>query len=80
MYVAYCIRDKLGKDSNCGLFAVFDGHGGKQVADHCAERIPDEMRKEVVKTVGDLSYAIEQVFLRVSLSFSTKNVYRSIMS
>ena len=33
----------------CGLFAIFDGHGGKSVADHCAERIPEEMRKEVMK-------------------------------
>jgi serine/threonine protein phosphatase PrpC len=33
--IAYSIKDKLGGDSNCGLFAVFDGHGGKQVADHC---------------------------------------------
>lgn len=32
---AYCVKDKLANDPNCGLFAVFDGHGGKQVADHC---------------------------------------------
>jgi hypothetical protein len=33
--IVYSIKDKLGGDNNCGLFAVFDGHGGKQVADHC---------------------------------------------
>jgi hypothetical protein len=33
--IAYVIKDKLGGDPTCGLFAVFDGHGGKQVADHC---------------------------------------------
>jgi serine/threonine protein phosphatase PrpC len=27
--IAYAIRDRLGNDPNCGLFAVFDGHGGK---------------------------------------------------
>ena len=27
--IAYSIKDKLGGDPNCGLFAVFDGHGGK---------------------------------------------------
>ncbi len=61
----YSIRDKLGGDNNCGLFAVFDGHGGKQVADHCQERIPDEMKKEVMKTQGDLCTGIETVFLKV---------------
>ena len=61
----YCIKDRLGNDPNCGLFAVFDGHGGKQVADHCAERIPEEMRKEVMKTPGDLSHIIDSVFLKI---------------
>ena len=55
----HAIKDKLGGDSSCGLFAIFDGHGGRQVADHCAERIVEEMRKEVSKTPGDLSYGIE---------------------
>ena len=27
--IAYCIRDKLGNDPSCGLFGVFDGHGGR---------------------------------------------------
>lgn len=61
----YAIKDKLGNDPNCGLFAVFDGHGGKQVADHCAERIPEEMRKEVMKTPGDLSHTLDSVFLKI---------------
>ena len=39
---------------------MFDGHGGKQVADHVAERIPEEMRKELSKSAtGDLSNIIE---------------------
>lgn len=29
LIIAHAIRDKLGNDSNCGLFAIFDGHGGK---------------------------------------------------
>ncbi len=64
--LAHFIKDKLNNDPNCGLFAVFDGHGGRQVSDHCAERIGDEMRKEIAKTPGDLSGAIEAVFLRIN--------------
>ncbi len=63
--VAYYAKDRVGNDPNCGIFAVFDGHGGRQVADHCAERVGDELRKEIAKTAGDLGNAIEQVFLRI---------------
>ena len=45
--LAHCIVDKLGGDPNCGLFAIFDGHGGKQVSEYCAERFPIECRKEL---------------------------------
>ncbi len=65
-YIAYCVKDKVGNDPNCGIFGVFDGHGGRQVADHCSERMCDELRKEIVKNSGDLSAAIESVFLRVN--------------
>jgi hypothetical protein len=54
------VRDKLNNDFNCGVFSLYDGHGGKHVADHVAERMPDEIRKEIVKNPGgDLSAAIE---------------------
>ena len=41
----HCIVDKIGNDATCGLFCIFDGHGGRQVSDHCAERFPDLIRK-----------------------------------
>ena len=44
----HCCVDKVG-DPTCGLFAIFDGHGGKQVSEYCAERFPDELRKELRK-------------------------------
>ena len=63
--LAYCIRDRVGNDPNCGLFAVFDGHGGKQVADHLKERMPEELKREISKTPGDLCHIIESTFLKV---------------
>lgn len=56
----------MSGDPNCGIFAVFDGHGGRQVADHLKERMADELKKEIGKTPGDLCHTIEQIFLRVS--------------
>ena len=45
----YCHVDKLANDPNCGLFAIFDGHGGRHVSEHCAESFPLELRKEMIK-------------------------------
>ena len=27
--LAHCIMDKIAGDASCGLFAIFDGHGGR---------------------------------------------------
>ena len=43
----HCHLDKVAGDPNCGLFAVFDGHGGKQVAEHCSETFPLLFKKEM---------------------------------
>ena len=58
-FIAYVIRDKLAGDPNCGLFAVFDGHGGRQVSEHLKERMADEFKRDVAKTPGDLCHTIE---------------------
>ena len=55
----------MANDPNCGIFSVFDGHGGRQVSDHCAERMGDELRKEISKSTGDLSLALETVFAKI---------------
>ena len=55
----------MANDPNCGFFAVFDGHGGRQVADHLKERMADEFKREIGKTPGDLCHIIETLFLKV---------------
>jgi serine/threonine protein phosphatase PrpC len=62
----HCIVDKIGGDPNCGLFAIFDGHGGKQVSEYCAERFPIEVRKELQKSPADLCKPLTDVFAKVS--------------
>jgi serine/threonine protein phosphatase PrpC len=61
----YCIMDKVAGDQTCGMFAIFDGHGGKQVSDHCAERFPTEFRKEMQKNPSDLHKPLTDIFAKV---------------
>lgn len=63
--LAHCIVDKIAGDPNCGLFCIFDGHGGRQVSDHCAERFPAEMKKELMKNPADLTKPIQDVFSKI---------------
>ena len=61
----HCIVDKMGGDNSCGLFAIYDGHGGKRVSDHCADRFPIELRKELQKNPQDLCKPIIDIFSKV---------------
>ena len=54
--LARCIVDKIvPTDPSSGLFAIFDGHGGRQVSDYCAEKFPLDIRKELMKNPADLT-------------------------
>ena len=53
-------------DPSSGLFAIFDGHGGRQVSDYCAERFPLEIRKELMKNPADLNQPLTDAFLKVN--------------
>ena len=38
-----CHVDGFAGEDPCGLFAVFDGHGGKIASEYCAEIMPIEL-------------------------------------
>ena len=60
-----CHADKLAGDPNCGLFGIFDGHGGKQVAEHCADTFPIELNKELLKNPKNLYDVLQSTFLKI---------------
>jgi len=57
-----CHFDKVAGDPTCGLFGVFDGHGGRHVAEHCAEMFPIELKKEIQRGPPDLYKVLESTF------------------
>lgn len=52
-------------DENVSLFAVFDGHGGAEVAKFCAAEFGSELKQNACYLAGDYPKALEQTFLRM---------------
>jgi serine/threonine protein phosphatase PrpC len=61
----FCHMDSVAGDQSCGLFGIFDGHGGKQVSEHCCEMMPLELKKELAKKPQDLYKSLEMVFEKI---------------
>jgi serine/threonine protein phosphatase PrpC len=59
---------------NISLFAIFDGHGGAEVARFCAKYFPAELLKNVNFKQGKYKLALEETFLKMdTLLFDDKN-------
>lgn len=59
-------KDSFNEDPDCGVFAVFDGHGGKSVSAFVKKRIPEELLSMLVQDYQpDLSKTLEELYLKV---------------
>ena len=62
----YCAVDNFAGDTTCGIFGIFDGHGGKTVSEYIAERVPEEFKKQIlINKPTDLVQIFEDVFLKI---------------
>ena len=43
----FCHHDRILSKGKCGLFGIFDGHGGKYTSQFCCEEFPKEVKKLV---------------------------------
>ncbi|XP_076289547.1 protein phosphatase 1G [Lasioglossum baleicum] len=50
-------------DENASLFAVYDGHGGHEVATYCASNLPDFIKQTEAYKRGDVKQALIDAFL-----------------
>ncbi|PQM40208.1 putative protein phosphatase 2C 60 [Prunus yedoensis var. nudiflora] len=52
-------------DGSTSFFAVYDGHGGKAVANFCAKYLHLQVLKDEAYLAGDLSTSLQKAFLRM---------------
>ncbi|XP_031779544.1 probable protein phosphatase CG10417 isoform X2 [Nasonia vitripennis] len=50
-------------DEDCSLFAVYDGHGGSEVATYCSNNLPDFIKNTEAYKWGDIKQALIDAFL-----------------
>jgi len=53
----------LDFDENVSLFAVYDGHGGHEVATYCARNLPNFIKQTEAYQKGDIRQALIDAFL-----------------
>jgi serine/threonine protein phosphatase PrpC len=59
----YTCNDNFAGDVTCGMFGVFDGHGGITVSEYLRDRFPEELRDRIVnENPTDLVNIIEETF------------------
>ena len=59
----YTCNDNFAGDVTCGMFGVFDGHGGITVSEYLKDRFPEELRDRIVnESPSDLVKVIEETF------------------
>ncbi|XP_020277630.1 probable protein phosphatase CG10417 [Pseudomyrmex gracilis] len=61
-------------DENCSLFAVYDGHGGHEVATYCAQKLPDFIKQTEAYKNGDIRQALIDAFLGFDATLTTPEV------
>jgi hypothetical protein len=59
----YSINDRLGGNPKCGLFCIFDGHGGDAVSKYCASDLHQWIEEETRHSYANMSSTLEQCFL-----------------
>ena len=58
--------DNFAGDVTCGLFGVFDGHGGSTVSEYLKERFPEELKDRLqYENPSDLTAVIEETFEKI---------------
>lgn len=58
-----CILDFDDKDGPTAFFAVYDGHGGSEVAEYCSLKLPAFLKLTEAYKNGDIDQALKDTFI-----------------
>nr|CAD7574880.1 unnamed protein product [Timema californicum] len=61
-------------DKGTSLFAVYDGHGGHEVAQYCAQNFPEYIKQRETFQKGDYIQALKESFLGFDETLATPEV------
>lgn len=65
-------------EKGTSLFGVFDGHGGKEVADYCAENMYRFLMDTEAFQEGDIKKALKDAFLNIDEAITTEEVIKEL--
>lgn len=65
-------------DSKTSFFAVYDGHGGAEVAAYCAKYLPDFLKTLEEYEKNDLEAALKKLFLKFDESLLSENATKEL--
>lgn len=71
-----CIPDF---DEDTAMFAVYDGHGGEEVALYCSKYLPDIIKEQKAYKDGKLQKALEDAFLAIDGRITTEEVVKELV-
>lgn len=65
-------------DEHTALFAVYDGHGGAEVAQYCAANLPQYIKETKSYKEGKFSEALEEAFLGFDAILTTPKIVQEL--
>lgn len=66
-------------DDETALFAVYDGHGGEEVALYCSKYLPEVIKEQKTYKDGKLQKALEDAFLAIDSRITTEEVIKELI-
>lgn len=65
-------------DENASFFAVYDGHGGNEVAVYCSKYLPNLLKELQEYKDGDLEAALQTAFLKIDTNLLKTDVIEEL--
>ncbi|XP_064177567.1 protein phosphatase 1G [Anguilla rostrata] len=65
-------------DDETAMFAVYDGHGGEEVALYCSKYLPGIIKEQMAYKDGKLQKALEDAFLAIDSRMTVEEVIKEL--